>query len=135
MNKTALIVLALAAVGAYTWYQSGRQSPAMPLVAGNASSGAHKSYTDGTYTGPVTDAYYGNMQVQAVVSGGKLTGVRILQYPNDRNTSIAINSQALPMLQSEVVATQSANVNIVSGATLSSEAFIRSLSGAVSKAG
>jgi uncharacterized protein with FMN-binding domain len=135
MNKAALVVVALAAAGAYTWYQSSRQTTALPFVGASTSPGVAKTYSDGTYTGPVTDAYYGNMQVQAVVSGGKLSGVRILQYPNDRGTSIAINGQALPMLQSEVVAAQSANVDIISGATLSSEAFIRSLSGAISKAG
>jgi uncharacterized protein with FMN-binding domain len=135
MKKTALIVLALAAAGAYYWNQSGRQA-ALPFVTGNfAATGAAKGYADGTYTGPVTDAYYGQMQIQAVVSGGKLAGIRVLQYPNDRGTSIAINRQALPMLQNEVITAQSANVDIVSGATLSSDAFIRSLNGALSKAG
>jgi len=135
MKKTALVVLALAAAGAYFWNQSGRQA-ALPFVSGSlASAGGARTYANGTYTGPVTDAYYGTMQIQAVVSGGKLAGVRVLRYPNDRGTSIAINSQALPMLQNEVIAAQSANVDIISGATLSSDAFIRSLSGALSKAG
>ncbi len=135
MKKTALVVLALAAAGAYTWYQSqpGRQA-ALPF-AQPASGGGATAYANGTYTGPVTDAYYGSMQIQAIVSGGKLASIRVLQYPNDRNTSIAINSQALPMLRQEVIAAQSANVDIISGATLSSDAFIRSLNGALSKAG
>ena len=135
MKKTALIVLALAAAGAYFWNQSGRQA-ALPFVSGSlAPAGGARAYANGTYTGPVTDAYYGSMQIQAIVTGGKLAGVRVLQYPNDRGTSIAINSQALPMLQNEVIAAQSANVDIISGATLSSDAFIRSLNGALSKAG
>ena len=135
MKKTALIVLALAAAGAYVWNQSGRQA-ALPFVSGSlAPAGGARAYANGTYTGPVTDAYYGSMQIQAIVTGGKLAGVRVLHYPNDRGTSIAINSQALPMLQNEVIAAQSANVDIISGATLSSDAFIRSLNGALSKAG
>ena len=135
MKKTALVVLALAAAGAYFWNQSGRQA-ALPFVSGGlASAGGARTYANGTYTGPVTDAYYGSMQIQAVVRSGKLAGVRVLRYPNDRGTSIAINSQALPMLQNEVIAAQSANVDIISGATLSSDAFIRSLNGALNKAG
>lgn len=140
MKKTALAVLAVAAAGAYAWSQSGHGIAALPFTttgttAASTTAGSARSYTDGTYTGPVTNAYYGNMQIQAVVAGGKLSGIRVLQYPDTHGASIAINSQALPMLQSEVIAAQTANVDIVSGATLSSEAFMRSLNGALSKAG
>ncbi|HZP20750.1 MAG TPA: FMN-binding protein [Bauldia sp.] len=100
----------------------------MTLAASTAA------YADGTYTGPVVDAYYGLVQIQAIVQGGQLVGIKVLQYPSDRRTSVFINRQALPMLRDEVVSAQSANVDIVSGATLTSEAFIRSLSGALRKA-
>ncbi len=133
MKKTTLAALALAAAGIAVWHQFGGTA-ALPLNS-PAPTGGTRAYANGTYTGPVTDAYYGNMQIQAIVRGGKLAGVRILQYPNDRGTSVAINRQALPMLQSEVIAAQSARVDIISGATLSSDAFIRSLNGALSKAG
>ena len=93
------------------------------------------TYANGTYTGPVTNAYYGTMQIQAIVRGGKLGAIRVLHYPDTHGASISINSQALPMLRNEVIAAQSTNVNIISGATLSSEAFLRSLYGALSKAG
>ncbi len=91
-------------------------------------------YKDGAYTGPVVDAYYGLMQIQAIIKGGRLDSIRVLKYPNDRRTSIFINRQALPMLRNEVITAQSANVDIVSGATLSSEAFIQSLGAAMSQA-
>jgi uncharacterized protein with FMN-binding domain len=68
------------------------------------------------------------------VQGGWLAGIKVLQYPSDRRTSVAINHQALPMLRSEVVAAQSAKVDIISGATLTSEAFIKSLGGALRQA-
>ncbi len=97
-------------------------------VAGNGS------LADGAYTGPAVDAYYGLVQIQAIVRGGRLAGIKVLQYPSDRRTSVAINRQALPMLRDEAVAAQSANVDIVSGATLTSKAFIRSLSGALKQA-
>lgn len=91
-------------------------------------------YKDGTYTGSVADAFYGNIQVQAVISGGKITDVIFLQYPNDRSTSIEINSQAMPYLKQEAIQAQSANVAGVSGATASSDAFVQSLGSALQQA-
>lgn len=91
-------------------------------------------YTDGTYVGSVADAYYGNIQVEAIISGGRLSNIRVLQYPNDRSTSIEINRQALPMLISEAISAQSANIDGISGASDTSPAFIESLRTALAKA-
>jgi uncharacterized protein with FMN-binding domain len=91
-------------------------------------------YKDGSYTSSVADAQWGYIQVKATISGGKLTNVQFLQYPNDRNRSIEINSYADPQLSSEAIQAQSANVDIVTGATDSSEAFIQSLSNALAQA-
>ncbi len=100
-----------------------------PVVV--ASTGQYK---DGKYTGTGADAYYGTIQVEAIVSGGKLTDVQFLQYPNDRGTSIRINTSAMPRLRQEAIQAQSANVNTVSGATDSSGAFRQSLSSALDQA-
>lgn len=91
-------------------------------------------YKDGTYTGTAADAYYGFIQVKAVISGGKITDVIFLQYPNDRSTSIRINTQAMPYLKAEAIQIQSANVDGVSGASDSSQAFRESLGSALSQA-
>ena len=91
-------------------------------------------YKNGTYTGSVEDAYYGNIQVQAVISGGKITDVVFLQYPNDNGTSIYINSQAMPLLKQEAIAAQSAQVDGISGASSTSPAFTASLSNALNQA-
>jgi uncharacterized protein with FMN-binding domain len=106
-------------------------APVSPLarIAANTSG-----LTDGTYRGPVVDAYYGLMQIEAVVHNGRLATIHVLRYPSDRRTSIYINRQALPMLRDEVISAQSARVDIVSGATLSSRAFIQSLGAALDKA-
>ncbi|TPO10493.1 FMN-binding protein [Mesorhizobium sp. B1-1-5] len=95
---------------------------------------ATHGYTDGVYTGPAADAYYGIIQIQALVQGGRVTALKVLRYPNDRRTSVNINRQALPMLRDEAISAQSADVDIISGATLTSKAFIQSLGGALSKA-
>ena len=91
-------------------------------------------YKDGQYTGSVADAYYGNIQVQVSISGSKITNVAFLQYPNDRSTSRYINGQAMPYLKAEAISAQSANVDILSGATDSSMAFQQSLGSALAKA-
>jgi uncharacterized protein with FMN-binding domain len=91
-------------------------------------------YKDGSYTGSVDDAQWGVVQVKAIIKNGKITDVQFLQYPNDRNRSVYINSVADPQLTSEAIQAQSANVNVVTGATDSSLAFIQSLTDALSQA-
>lgn len=92
------------------------------------------TYKDGAYTGNVADAFYGYVQVKVIVAGGKITDVQFLDFPQDRRTSVEINSQATPLLRQEAIQAQSANVNIISGATQTSRAFRESLSNALSQA-
>jgi uncharacterized protein with FMN-binding domain len=110
---------------------SAYSSPSLPVVRVAATG---TGLNDCTYTGPVVDAYYGLMQIEAVVQNGRLVTIHVLRFPNDRRTSIVINRQALPVLRDEVISAQSASVDIVSGATLTSEAFIQSLGAALDKA-
>lgn len=92
------------------------------------------TYTNGSYTGTAVDAYYGTVQVKAIISGGRLTDVQILQAPSDRDTSSRITSQAMPILTQEAISAQSAQVSIVSGATQTSQGFIDSLTSALAQA-
>jgi uncharacterized protein with FMN-binding domain len=98
------------------------------------SANRQSGYRDGQYTGNVADAYYGNVQVRTTVQGGKITDVQFLTYPSDRRTSQRINNYAVPMLQSEAVQAQSAQVDLISGATLTSQAFAESLQSALDPA-
>lgn len=91
-------------------------------------------YKDGAYIGRVADAYYGNLQVKAVIQKGKLIDVLFLQYPNDRRTSIEINTKATPYLKAEAIQIQNSEVDIVSGATQSTEGFRDSLKSALDQA-
>ena len=104
-----------------------------PPPSGSSTSST-TSYKDGTYTGSVADAYYGNVQVSATVSGGKITDVKFLQYPDTHQTSVMINQQAMPYLKQEAIHAQSSNVQIISGATFTSQAFQQSLQAALSQA-
>jgi uncharacterized protein with FMN-binding domain len=109
-------------------------APTTSATTTTTTTVASALYKDGQYDGRIADAYYGNVQVRAIIQGGKLTDVQFLSYPNDRNQSIEINSYALPILKSEAIKVQSAQVNIVSGATNTSNALINSLSSALSQA-
>lgn len=91
-------------------------------------------YLDGTYPGRAYDAYYGLVQVQANISGGQLVSIDVLQWPKSRNTSRYINGSAIPVLEREVISAQNTRVDLVSGATLTSEAFLRSLNSALQQA-
>jgi uncharacterized protein with FMN-binding domain len=102
------------------------------VSSGGSSSGG--SYKDGTYTGSEADAYYGLVQVQATIQSGKITGVSFLEYPNHRRTSQQINDQVMPWLQQEAIQAQSAQVDLISGATLTSQAFATSLQAALNAA-
>jgi uncharacterized protein with FMN-binding domain len=105
-------------------------APAAPVQQANNSG----QYKDGTFNGPEVDAIYGLVQVQVVIQKGKISNVQFLEYPNDRRTSVRINSFAVPYLQQEAVQVQSANVNLITGATLTSEAFQMSLQAALNQA-
>lgn len=111
-----------------------KQAPPTNTPSPTAKPVSTSGYKDGAYTGDAADAFYGNIQIQATISNGKITNIQFLQAPNDRGTSIEINSQADPMLAQEAIQAQSANVDVVSGATDSSNAFVQSLQSALDKA-
>ncbi len=109
------------------------QPPAQPTAV-PPTAASNGLYKDGQYTGPETDAYYGSVQVEVTIQNGQISDVQFLDYPHDRRQSQRINSIAMPYLTQEAVQAQSANVNIISGATLTSEAFAQSLQSALDQA-
>ena len=89
---------------------------------------------DGTYVGATDSNRWGNVQVQVVYSGGVLTDVQILQYPDGDRKSVAINQRALPTLISEAISLQSADVSSISGATYTYNSYRISLQSAIDAA-
>ena len=75
------------------------------------------------------------MQVEVVVRGGQLVDVEALQLPADRSRSRDINSIAGPDLRQEALQARSANIDIISGATYTSEGYAQSLQSALDSAG
>jgi uncharacterized protein with FMN-binding domain len=93
-----------------------------------------QGYRDGVYMGSAMAAGYGKVQVKIFVTNGRLSDVQFIDYPHDRQTSQQINAQAMPWLKQEAIQAQSAQVNIISGATLTSKAFADSLQSALQAA-
>jgi uncharacterized protein with FMN-binding domain len=89
----------------------------------------------------VTASQWGTVTVNVTqqTAGGGKTAVRKFSdlgggYTYHTPRSQFIMSQALPILRQEFLAAQSAKIQSVSGATLTSEAFIQSLQSALAKA-
>jgi uncharacterized protein with FMN-binding domain len=125
------------APAAHSGAQGAAQTPApsassssSPSPAGSASPAA----ADRTVDGPVSQTPYGPVQVAVTLAGSRITAVKELQSPDDRGRSIAINEYAAPILQQEVIRSQSAKVDTVSGATYTSAGYLQSLQAALDKA-
>ena len=122
---------------------SGTGSAETSTSAGSSSgetsasnSGTASTTTSGalTYDGSVVSTRYGNVQVQITVEDGKVTKSIVLQVPwNDRKDQ-EINSRAVPTLNAETVQAQSADIDMVSGATYTSKGYIESLQAALDQA-
>ncbi|GAB3602699.1 FMN-binding protein [Microbacterium aureliae] len=102
--------------------------------ASDASSGASAGLADGTYTGAAASTRYGPVQVQITVAGGVVTEVQVPEYPSSNGRDRQINQRALPVLVSETLDAQSAGIDMVSGATYTSEGYVRSLQSALDEA-
>jgi uncharacterized protein with FMN-binding domain len=101
--------------------------------SGSSSSSSSASYADGSYTGTAVNEPWGTFQVQVTVSGGQVTAVTLVSAPTDRHSS-SINSYAVPQLTQEALAAQSAQIDMVSGATWTSQSYITSLQAALDDA-
>lgn len=89
----------------------------------------------GTITGDSADTRWGPVQVQITVSGGTVTAVTAVVYPQENQRDVQINSYAIPQLNQEATAARSAQIDMVSGATVTSEGYLTSLQSALDKAG
>lgn len=140
MRKSILVgltTLALAVPSVDAWAAS-QQTVAKTAVKKKVAV-ATKSFT-----GPAAQASeWGQIQVTIVVKkttttvgtkktvAKKITAVKVPVYPNHTNRSVFINQQALPYLVQETLQAQSSGINMVSGASDTSDAFIQSLQSAI----
>ena len=114
---------------------TGTGTAASPTPAPTqATAAAGTALVDGTVTGPALDTRYGPVQVQVTIASGKVTTITALQLPFDRSRSAEISQYAEPILRSEALKAQNAQIDLVSGATYTSDAYARSLQGALDRA-
>jgi uncharacterized protein with FMN-binding domain len=120
------------AVPASTGASTTTSSSGSASTGGSSTSSAGGSST--TVTGGTAQTQWGPVQVQITVAGGKITDVTAVQYPNGNGRDQEINSYALPVLAQEALAAQSANIDHVSGATVTSDGYVQSLQSAIDQA-
>lgn len=103
-------------------------APAATTGSGSGSSGSSGGGAAGSQTvnGSAVSTPWGTLQVRAVYSNGQLTDIQMVQTPSDRHTT-----RALPTLRTEALQAQSANIDTVSGATITTEAYAQSLQAAI----
>jgi uncharacterized protein with FMN-binding domain len=94
--------------------------------------GTGKQTSGTTTTGQVAQTRWGPVQVQITTSAsGKITDVQVIQYPSGNHEDDQINAYALPQLVQATLDAQSANIDMVSGATVTSEGYLSSLQSAL----
>lgn len=104
-------------------------------TSGSAGSGSGSgSGAATTYTGDTVQTRWGPVQVRITVSGGKITDVTAVQYPSGNPRDQEINAYALPVLRDSALTAQSADIDMVSGATVTSSGYLGSLQSALDQA-
>ena len=88
-----------------------------------------------TIDGDPFDNPYGTVQVRVTLRGNRITDVTPLQMPVDRQYSAELSQQAAPLLLQEALQAQSAQIDILGGASYTSESYAQSLQSALDKAG
>ncbi|MFE9690060.1 FMN-binding protein [Micromonospora sp. NPDC005806] len=103
-------------------------------ATGATGSGGTDSGGNGTVTGSVAQTRWGPVQVRIAVSGGKITEVTAVRVPDGNRRDQEINDYAVPILRQQALAAQSARIDTVSGATVTSDGYRESLQSAIDAA-
>lgn len=128
-STTGGVALGLAGSGGAGTTHTGSTATGSGTVSSANGSGGN-----GTYDGAVADTMWGPVQVRIAVAGGRITDVGVIQVPNGNFRDQEINSYAVPILQQETLAAQSAQIDGVSGATVTSDGYRQSLQSAIDQA-
>ena len=113
--------------------QTQATTPATPTPVKTATTAPTINSVNGTFTGPVVDVSYGNVQVQITVTNGKITDAQALIAPTGKNNKYT--KMSLPTLRQQTLAAQSTSIQGVSGASYTTYGWRKSLQGAMVKAG
>jgi len=114
---------------------TGGTSSGSAGTSGSAGGSGGDSSSTRTVTGPTVQTQWGPVQVQLTVSGGTITDVSVLQHPSGNSMDQQINDYALPVLVQRTLDVQSSQIDMVSGATVTSMGYLQSLQAALDSAG
>ena len=106
-----------------------KKEPTKEPAADGGAAASDTGLKDGVYKGKAANYAYGAIQVSIKVSGGKITAADAT-YPVNGD-SATINPNAIPRLNQATLKAQSADVDAVSGATLTSASYVQSLQAAL----
>lgn len=132
---TSIVSGTTGSAGTSSGTSGGGTSSGSSSSSSSSSGSPGKSSSTKTVTGSVASTQWGPVQVELTVSGGKITKVSVLQYPSGNPKDEEINDYALPILVQETTDQQSAGIDMVSGATVTSTGYIQSLQSAIDQAG
>jgi uncharacterized protein with FMN-binding domain len=132
--STSIVAQSGASTGGTSTGTSGSSSDSGSSSGGGSSSGSGTTSAAKTYTGESVSTRYGDVQVQITVQNGKITDSTVTKVPWSNGKDQEINSYAVPILNQETVAQQSANIDMVSGATYTSQGYLGSLQSAIDQA-
>jgi uncharacterized protein with FMN-binding domain len=127
-----------AAAGGQSSAEGPVQGSSSGTSSGTSSSGTSSSGTSTastTVTGDEASTRWGPVQVELTIADGAITDVSVVEYPDGNGKDQQINARALPVLIQETLDAQNANIDMVSGATVTSEGYLESLQSALDKAG
>ena len=113
---------------------SGSGSGSTTDARTTSGSSGTTSGTIGTFVGDAVTTRYGDVQVQITVTDGVITSAQAISYPYRDRHDQQINDYAIPILQDETVQANSANIAMVSGATVTSRGYVQSLQSAIDQA-
>ena len=113
---------------------SDSASPSSTPSAAPPSPSPSPAGVNGTFTGADFPNRFGDVQVKVIITNGRITDVQPIQMPQDRAQSAYISQVAGPMLHDEVIQAQSAQIDIISGATYTSESYAQSVESALQQA-
>lgn len=121
---------------------SGSSTSRAPDHAHHRHSGAGTGHSRGsakkpakTYIGQTVQTARGPVEVSVRVRSGKIIRVAVPVHPGGDPRSQQINGYAVPLLVHETVSAQSNKIDMISGATITSEGYLNSLQSALDKAG
>lgn len=102
-----------------------------------ATPSSHPAAQGGSVTvvGSTVQTRYGPLQLSVTFNGSTIADVQALQYPSWHGESVMINQYAIPQLTQEAIAANSAKIDSVSGATITSNAYKQSLQAAITQHG